>query len=93
MRAGFGPQAIAQLDRGPVGRRLCWGPLSGPPMAPGLKRALSGSEGRARFPASGHALLSLLDAGSAGLAAVLAALGTSSDLLRLAARERLRQAG
>ena len=69
-----------------------WTP-GGPQMAPGLKKVLFGSEGRARFPTSGHALLSLLDAGSAGLGAALAALGTSSNLLRLAARERLRQAG
>ena len=93
MQAGFGPHAIDELYRSPVGRHLSWGPLCGPQMAPGLKRALFGSEGRARFPTSGHALLSLLDAGSAGLGAVLAALGTSSNLLRLAARERLRQAG
>ncbi len=93
MRAGFGPDAIAELYRSPVGRHLSWGPLCGPRMAPGLKKALFGSEGRARFPTSGHALLSLLDAGSAGLGAVLAALGTSPDLLRLAATERLRQAG
>ena len=92
MQAGFGPHAIDELYRSPVGRHLSWGPLCGPQMAPGLKKALFGSEGRARFPTSGHALLSLLDAGSAGLGAVLAALGTSSNLLRLAARERLRQA-
>jgi hypothetical protein len=93
MQADFGPHAIDELYRSPAGRHLSWGPLCGPQMAPGLKRALFGSEGRARFPTSGHALLSLLDAGSAGLGAVLAALGTSSNLLRLAARERLRQAG
>ena len=93
MRADFGPHAIDELYRSPAGRHLSWGPLCGPQMAPGLKRALFGTEGRARFPTSGHALLSLLDAGSAGLGAVLAALGTSSNLLRLAARERLRQAG
>ncbi len=93
MRAGFGPHAIDELYRSPVGRHLSWGPLCGPQMAPGLKRALFGSERPARFPTSGHALLSLLDAGSGGLAAVLAALGSSPDLLRLAATERLRQAG
>ena len=93
MQADFGPHAIDELYRSPAGRHLSWGPLCGPQMAPGLKKALFGSEGRARFPTSGHALLSLLDAGSAGLGAVLAALGTSSNLLRLAARERLRQAG
>jgi len=62
-------------------------------MAPGLKKELFGSEGRASFPTSAHALLSLLEAGSAGLPAVLAALGSSPELLRLAASERLRQAG
>lgn len=93
MRADYGPHAIAELYRSPVGRHLSWGPLCGPQMAPGLKKALLGSEGRASFPTSGHALLSLLEAGSAGLAAVLAALGSSPELLRLAARERLRQAG
>lgn len=93
MRADFGPHAIAELYRSPVGRHLSWGPLCGLQMAPGLKKALFGSEGRARFPTSGHALLSLLDADSSGLGAVLAALGTNPDLLRLAATERLRQAG
>ena len=93
MRADYGPHAIDELYRSPVGRHLPWGPLCGPQMAPGLKKALFGSEGRASFPTSGHALLSLLEAGSAGLAAVLAALGSSPELLRLAASERLRQAG
>ena len=93
MRADYGPHAIDELYRSPVGRHLSWGPLCGPQMAPGLKKALFGSEGRASFPTSGHALLSLLEAGSAGLAAVLAALGSSPELLRLAASERLRQAG
>jgi Clp amino terminal domain, pathogenicity island component len=93
MRADYGPHAIAELYRSPVGRRLPWGPLCGPRMAPGLKKALFGNEGRASFPTSGHALLSLLDADSGGLSAVLAALGSSPDLLRLAARERLCQAG
>ncbi len=93
MRAGFGPHAIDELYRSPVGRHLSWGPLCGPQMAPGLKKALFGSEGRARFPTSGHALLSLLDAGSGGLTAVLSALDTSPDLVRLGAREWLRQAG
>ena len=93
MRAGFGPDAIAELYRSPVGRHLSWGPLCGPQMAPGLKKALFGSEGRAGFPSSGHALLSLLEAGSGGLGAVLATLGTSPDLLGHAAAERLRQAG
>jgi hypothetical protein len=91
MRAGFGPHAIDELYRSPVGRRLSWGPLCGPRMSPGLKRALFGAEGGARFPNSGHALLSVLDADSPGLGAVLAALGSSPELLRLAARERLRQ--
>jgi Clp amino terminal domain, pathogenicity island component len=93
MRADYGPHAIAELYRSPVGRRLPWGPLCGLQMAPGLKKALFGNEGRASFPTSGHALLSLLDAGSGGLGAVLAALGSSPDLLLLAARERVRQAG
>jgi hypothetical protein len=93
MRADYGPHAIDELYRSPVGRRLPWGPLCGPQMAPGLKKALFGNEGRASFPTSGHALLSLLDAGSGGLGAVLAALGSSPDLLRLTAAERLRQAG
>jgi hypothetical protein len=93
MRADYGPHAIDELYRSPAGRRLPWGPLCGPQMAPGLKKALFGAERPARFPDSGHALLSLLEAGSGGLGAVLAALGSSPDLLRLAARERLRQAG
>jgi Clp amino terminal domain, pathogenicity island component len=93
MRADYGPHAIDELYRSPVGRRLPWGPLCGPQMAPGLKKALFGEEGQAGFPTSGHALLSLLDAGSGGLCAVLSALGASPDLLRLAARERLRRAG
>jgi ATP-dependent Clp protease ATP-binding subunit ClpA len=93
MRAEYGPQAIAELYRSPVGRHLSWGPLCGPQMAPGLKKALSGNEGRASFPTTGHALLALLDAGSAGLAAVLASLGTSPELLRLASTERLNCAG
>jgi len=93
MRADHGPHAIAELYRSPVGRHLSWGPLCGPQTAPGLKKALFGGEGRARFPSSGHALLSLLEVGSDGLGAVLAVLGSSPDLLRLAARERLRQAG
>ncbi len=92
-RASFGPHAIDELYRSPVGRHLSWGPLCGPQMAPGLKKALFGREGRASFPTTGHALVSLLGTGSCGLAAVLAALGTSPDLLRLAATERLRQAG
>lgn len=93
MRVDHGPHAIDELYRSPLGRRLPWGPLCGPQMAPGLKKALFGNEGRAGFPTSGHALLSLLDAGSGGLEAVLAALGSSPDVLRLAATERLRQAG
>jgi hypothetical protein len=93
MRADHGPHAIDELYRSPVGRRLAWGPLCGPQMAPGLKKALFGDEGRAHFPTSGHALLSLLDAGSDGLGAVLAALGSSPDLLRHAAREHLHHAG
>jgi hypothetical protein len=93
MRAEYGPHAIAELYRSPVGRRLSWGPLCGPKMAPGLKKALFGSEGRASFPTSGHALLSLLDTGSAGLGAVLTALGSSPELLRLAITERLSCAG
>jgi hypothetical protein len=74
IQADFGPHAIDELYRSPAGRHLSWGPLCGPQMAPGLKKALFGNEGSARFPTSGHALLSLLDAGSAGLGAVLAAL-------------------
>lgn len=93
MRADHGPHAMDELYRSPVGRRLPWGPLCGPQMAPMLKKALFGNEGRARFPTSGHALLSLLKAGSGGLEAVLAALGSSPDVLLLAATERLRQAG
>lgn len=93
MRADHGPHAIDELYRSPLGRRLPWGPLCGPQMTPGLKKALFGSEGRAGFPTSGHALLSLLDASSGGLEAVLAALGSSPDVLHLAATERLRQAG
>lgn len=60
-------------------------------MAPGLKKALFTDQSRAGFRSSGHTLLSLLDAGSSGLGAgaVLAALGSSSDGLRLAATERL----
>ena len=92
MRAEYGPHAIDELYRSPVGRRLPWGPLCGPQMAPGLKKALFGAERPARFPTTGHALLSLLDAGSGGLGAVLSALGSSTDLLRVAARERLCQA-
>ena len=93
MRAEYGPHAIDELYRSPVGRRLSWGPLCGPKMSPGLKKALFGSEGRASFPTSGHALLSLLDAGSAGLGAVFTALGTNPELLRLAITERLSCAG
>jgi hypothetical protein len=93
MRADYGPHAIDELYRSPVGRRLPWGPLCGPQMAPGLKKALFGNEGRDSFPTSAHALLSLLDADSAGLAAVLASLGSSPELLSLAVKERLRQAG
>jgi hypothetical protein len=62
-------------------------------MAPTLKKALFGSDCRAGFPTSGHALLSVLEAGSGGLEAVLAALGSSPERLRLAAAERLHQAG
>jgi Clp amino terminal domain, pathogenicity island component len=93
MRAEHGPHAIDELYRSPVGRRLAWGPLCGPQMVPGLKKALFGTDGHAGFPTSGHALLSLLDAGSSGLGAVLGALGSSPDLLRLAASDRLRRAG
>jgi hypothetical protein len=89
MRADYGPHVIDELYRSRVGRRLAWGPLCGPKMAPGLKKALFGNEGRAGFPDSGHALLSLLDAGSSGLREVLTALGSSPELLRLAASERL----
>jgi ATP-dependent Clp protease ATP-binding subunit ClpA len=92
MRAEHGPRAIDELYRSPVGRRLPWGPLCGPSMAPALKKALFTEQDRAGFPSSGHALLSLLDAGSSGLGAVLAALGSSPDRLRLAATERLRPA-
>jgi Clp amino terminal domain, pathogenicity island component len=91
MRADYGPHVIDELYRSPVGRRLAWGPLCGPRMAPGLKKALYGTEGRAGFPDSGHALLSLLDAGSRGLREVLAALGSSPELLRALACARLRQ--
>ena len=93
MRADYGPHAIAELYRSPIGRHLSWGPLCGLHMAPGLKKALFRGEGRAGFPTSGHVLLSLLDAGSDGLDAVLAALGSSPELLRLAVKERLGQAG
>jgi hypothetical protein len=93
VRADYGPHVIDDLYRSPVGRRLGWGPLCGPRMAPGLKKALFGNEGRASFPGSRHALLSLLDAGSSGLREVLAALGSSPELLRLVASERLRPAG
>jgi len=93
MRADYGPHAIDELYRSPVGRRLPWGPLCGPQMAPGLKKALFGNEGRDSFPTSAHALLSLTDADSAGLAAVLASLGSSPELVGLAVKERLRQAG
>jgi hypothetical protein len=93
MRTDYGPHAIAELYRSPIGRHLYWGPLCGLHMAPGLKKALFRGEGRAGFPTSGHVLLSLLDAGSDGLDAVLAALGSSPELLRLAVKERLRQAG
>lgn len=92
MRADYGPHAIDELYRSPVGRRLPWGPLCGPRMAPGLKKALFTEQGRAGFRSSGHALLSLIDAGSSGLGAVLAALGSSSDRLRLAVTERLHPA-
>jgi len=92
MRADYGPHAIDELYRSPVGRRLPWGPLCGPHMAPELKKALFTERDRAGFPSSGHVLLSLLDAGSSGLGAVLAALGSSPDRLRLAATERLRAA-
>lgn len=90
MRADYGPHVIDELYRSPVGRRLAWGPLCGPQMAPRLKKAMFGTEGRAVFPGSGHALVSLLDAGSSGLREVLAALGSSPELLRLVASERLR---
>ncbi|MGI8449728.1 MAG: Clp protease N-terminal domain-containing protein [Streptosporangiaceae bacterium] len=93
VRADYGPNAITDLYASPVGRRLPRGPLCGPQMAPGLRKALSGNESRASFPTSGHALLSLLDAGSGGLAAVLEALGSGTEPLRLAVRERLSQAG
>ncbi len=93
LRADYGPHVIEELYRSPAGRRLPRGPLCGPQMTPGLKKALFGHEGRAGFPTSGHALLALLDAGSGGLEAVFAALGASPDVLRLAAAERLRQAG
>jgi hypothetical protein len=73
MRAEYGPHAIDELYRSPVGRRLSWGPLCGPKMAPALKKALFGNEGGASFPTSGHALRSLLDAGSPAVAAVLTA--------------------
>jgi hypothetical protein len=73
---------VPELYRSPVGRRLSRGPLCGPKKAPGLKKALFGSEGWASFPTSGHAFLSLLDTGSAGLDAVLTALGPSPDLRR-----------
>jgi hypothetical protein len=92
MRAGFGPHAIDELYGSPVGRHLSWGPLCELQMAPGLKRALFGGDRPARFPNSGHVLLSMLNAGSAGLGAVIAALGSSPDMLRLAVTERLRQA-
>ena len=93
MRADFGPHAIDELYRSPVGRRLPRGPLCGPQMTAGLKKALFGAERPARLPGSGHALLSLLDAGSDGLGAVLVALGSSPAGLRLAAKEHLLQAG
>jgi hypothetical protein len=93
MRADHGPHAVEELYRSPVGRRLRWGPLCGPQMAPGLKKALFGTEGQAGFPTTGHALVSLLDADSSGLGAVLSALGSGCDQLCLAARESLRQAG
>ena len=92
MRADYGPHAIDELYRSPVGRHLPWGPLCGPRIAPGLKKALFAEQGRAGFPSSGHALLSLLDADSGGLGAVLAALGASPDRLRHAAAERVRPA-
>lgn len=92
MRANYGPHVIDELYRSPVGRRLTWGPLCGPQMAPGLKKALFANEGSIRFPDSGHALLSLLNADSSGLREVLAALGSSPELLRLLASEKLRQA-
>jgi ATP-dependent Clp protease ATP-binding subunit ClpA len=92
LRAGFGPDAIDELYRSPVGRRLPWGPLCGPRTAPGLKKALFGSQRPERFADSGHALLSLLDADSAGLGAVLEAMGSSPIELRDAVSQRLRQA-
>jgi len=51
-------------------------------ITPGLKKALFAADRPARLPSSGHALLSQLDAGSPGLGAVLAALGSSPAVLR-----------
>jgi hypothetical protein len=52
MRADYGPHVIDELYRSPVGRRLPWGPLCGPQMAPGLKKALFGARAkRASRPA------------------------------------------
>jgi hypothetical protein len=93
MQADFGTHAIAELYRSPVGRHLSWGPLCGLQVAPSLKKALFQDQGHACFATTGHALLSLLDAGSPGLAAVLDALGTSTDRLRVATADRIRDAG
>jgi ATP-dependent Clp protease ATP-binding subunit ClpA len=89
----FGPHAIQALYRSPAGRRLPRGPLCGLAISPLLKKSLALATTRAKrlrgCPAEHErVLLGMLDADSAGLDAVLEALGTSAAQLREAVLNR-----
>jgi ATP-dependent Clp protease ATP-binding subunit ClpA len=86
LHADFGPHAVDQLYAAPIARRLSRGPLCGLSISPQLKQTLAaGARGASHGRDGGEQLLSaLLDSGSAGLGAVLDALGTSAPRLRAA---------
>jgi hypothetical protein len=90
----FGPNAIANLYTGAVGRNLRpRGPLCGPQLSPQLKHAVDKTLGSCWDVSPPHLhqhlLLGALDVDSTGLAWVLGELGVSMPLLRAAVSAEL----
>jgi len=96
VRAEFGPRAVEDLYASRIGRSLPRGPLCGLMIAPALKNAFGLAVEIAKHEGgaieSGHLLLAVLATSSAGLQAVLAALGTSPQQLHAGVITRHRSA-